>query len=124
MADQYPLRSTSLVQTAEKGPLHPSNGLGELETERIHSKEQLAPTLPAAEEVAKNDEDDYTQEHIPWRKLRLAIVLFVPVFLESIDYTIVAVAQPRIASAFGRLDLQTWIGTGTCSAPPNIYTAD
>lgn len=31
--------------------------------------------------------------------------------LETLDYTIVATAQPHIASAFNALDLQSWIGT-------------
>lgn len=30
---------------------------------------------------------------------------------ETLDYTVVATAQPHIASQFNRLDLQSWIGT-------------
>ncbi|KAG8852017.1 hypothetical protein FRB96_008935 [Tulasnella sp. 330] len=37
--------------------------------------------------------------------------LLLPTFLETLDYTVVATAQPRIASSFNRLDLQSWIGT-------------
>lgn len=38
-----------------------------------------------------------------------AVVL--PVFLETLDYTVVATAQTSIASVFNRLDLQSYIGT-------------
>ncbi|KAI0064182.1 MFS general substrate transporter [Artomyces pyxidatus] len=41
----------------------------------------------------------------------LMIALVIPVFLETLDYTIVATAQPHIASIFNRLDLQSYIGT-------------
>ncbi|KZS91828.1 MFS general substrate transporter [Sistotremastrum niveocremeum HHB9708] len=44
-------------------------------------------------------------------RLRLMGALAIPVFLETLDYTVVATAQPHIASAFNRLDLQSWIGT-------------
>ncbi|GBE80995.1 predicted protein [Sparassis crispa] len=39
------------------------------------------------------------------------IGLFVPVFFETIDYTVVSTAQVHIASAFNRLDLESYIGT-------------
>ncbi|KAJ7273601.1 major facilitator superfamily domain-containing protein [Mycena haematopus] len=45
-----------------------------------------------------------------WR-LSLSAALFFPIFLETLDYTVVATAQPRIASIFNRLDLQSYIGT-------------
>ncbi|KAI0064675.1 MFS general substrate transporter [Artomyces pyxidatus] len=41
----------------------------------------------------------------------LTIALIIPVLLETLDYTIVATAQPHIASVFNRLDLQSYIGT-------------
>ncbi|KAI0058080.1 MFS general substrate transporter [Artomyces pyxidatus] len=41
----------------------------------------------------------------------LMIALIIPVLLETLDYTIVATAQPHIASVFNRLDLQSYIGT-------------
>ncbi|PCH34792.1 MFS general substrate transporter [Wolfiporia cocos MD-104 SS10] len=41
----------------------------------------------------------------------LSISLLIPVFFETLDYTVVATAQVHIASAFNRLDLQSWIGT-------------
>ncbi|KAI0030029.1 major facilitator superfamily domain-containing protein, partial [Vararia minispora EC-137] len=37
--------------------------------------------------------------------------LAVPVYLETLDYTVVATAQPTIASHFNRLNLQSYIGT-------------
>ncbi|KIK69465.1 hypothetical protein GYMLUDRAFT_648710 [Collybiopsis luxurians FD-317 M1] len=42
---------------------------------------------------------------------RLAAALAIPIFLETLDYTVVATAQTDIASAFNRLDLQSYIGT-------------
>ncbi|CAL1706889.1 unnamed protein product [Somion occarium] len=39
------------------------------------------------------------------------IGLAIPIFLETLDYTVVATAQVHIASAFNRLDLQSYIGT-------------
>ncbi|KAJ6455690.1 major facilitator superfamily domain-containing protein [Mycena sanguinolenta] len=45
-----------------------------------------------------------------WR-ISLMAALFLPIFLETLDYTVVATAQPRIASIFNRLDLQSYIGT-------------
>ncbi|KAF9815244.1 hypothetical protein IEO21_04691 [Rhodonia placenta] len=41
----------------------------------------------------------------------LSIALLIPVYFETLDYTVVATAQTHIASAFNRLDLQSWIGT-------------
>ncbi|KIO33678.1 hypothetical protein M407DRAFT_231873 [Tulasnella calospora MUT 4182] len=44
-------------------------------------------------------------------RIRLMLCLVIPTYLETLDYTVVATAQPHIASAFNRLDLQSWIGT-------------
>ncbi|GJJ08984.1 hypothetical protein Clacol_003205 [Clathrus columnatus] len=44
-------------------------------------------------------------------QIRLSVALALPVFLDTLDYTVVATAQPHIASAFNRLDLQSYIGT-------------
>ncbi|ESK97112.1 mfs multidrug transporter [Moniliophthora roreri MCA 2997] len=44
-------------------------------------------------------------------RIKLAIALAVPIFLETLDYTVVATAQTEIASVFNRLDLQSYIGT-------------
>ncbi|KAG7099753.1 hypothetical protein E1B28_001566 [Marasmius oreades] len=43
--------------------------------------------------------------------LKLTIALAIPIFLETLDYTVVATAQTNIASVFNRLDLQSYIGT-------------
>ncbi|KIK40315.1 hypothetical protein CY34DRAFT_24883 [Suillus luteus UH-Slu-Lm8-n1] len=41
----------------------------------------------------------------------LLCALIIPVILETLDYTVVATAQPRIASVFNALNLQSYIGT-------------
>ncbi|KAK7019671.1 hypothetical protein VNI00_018016 [Paramarasmius palmivorus] len=46
-----------------------------------------------------------------WFRVKLALALAIPIFLETLDYTVVATAQTEIASAFHRLDLQSYIGT-------------
>ncbi|THU95646.1 MFS general substrate transporter [Dendrothele bispora CBS 962.96] len=51
-----------------------------------------------------------TKANWGWR-LKLAIALAIPIFFETLDYTVVATAQTLIASTFGRLDLQSYIGT-------------
>ncbi|KAF9270743.1 MFS general substrate transporter [Marasmius fiardii PR-910] len=43
--------------------------------------------------------------------LKLTVALAIPIFLETLDYTVVATAQTNIASVFNRLDLQSYIGT-------------
>ncbi|KAG8854886.1 hypothetical protein FRB96_007286 [Tulasnella sp. 330] len=50
--------------------------------------------------------------HSKWGiRTRLMLGLLLPTYLETLDYTVVATAQPHIASHFNRLDLQSWIGT-------------
>ncbi|KIM24430.1 hypothetical protein M408DRAFT_75936 [Serendipita vermifera MAFF 305830] len=44
-------------------------------------------------------------------RLRLMGAVFLPVILETLDYTIVATAQTNVVSVFNRLDLQSYIGT-------------
>ncbi|OBZ67215.1 putative MFS-type transporter YusP [Grifola frondosa] len=44
-------------------------------------------------------------------KILLMLALVIPVFFETLDYTVVATAQVHIASVFNRLDLQSYIGT-------------
>ncbi|RPD74189.1 MFS general substrate transporter [Lentinus tigrinus ALCF2SS1-7] len=44
-------------------------------------------------------------------KIMLMAALVLPVFFETLDYTVVATAQVHIASVFNRLDLQSYIGT-------------
>ncbi|KAG1855642.1 major facilitator superfamily domain-containing protein [Suillus subalutaceus] len=48
-----------------------------------------------------------------WKKFDwwLMCALVIPVTLETLDYTVVATAQPRIASVFNALNLQSYIGT-------------
>ncbi|KAF8334319.1 major facilitator superfamily domain-containing protein [Cantharellus anzutake] len=47
-----------------------------------------------------------------WRLLiKMMIALLFPIFLETLDATVVASAQPQIASAFNSLDLESWVGT-------------
>jgi MFS family permease len=48
-----------------------------------------------------------------WKKFDwwLMCALAIPVILETLDYTVVATAQPRIASVFNALNLQSYIGT-------------
>ncbi|KAF9241388.1 MFS general substrate transporter [Melanogaster broomeanus] len=45
------------------------------------------------------------------RRRRLLLVLLFPVMLETLDYTVVATAQSRIASVFNALSLQSYIAT-------------
>ncbi|KAI0699560.1 major facilitator superfamily domain-containing protein [Cytidiella melzeri] len=63
------------------------------------------------------------------RNLLLMVGLIIPVFLETLDYTVVATAQVHIASIFNRLDLQSYIGTiylltSTVFLPPFASIAD
>ncbi|KAG8749690.1 hypothetical protein FRC14_001181, partial [Serendipita sp. 396] len=46
-----------------------------------------------------------------WPRLRLALAVFLPVFLETLDYTVVAATQTNIASVFDQINLQSYIGT-------------
>lgn len=48
-----------------------------------------------------------------WKKFDwwLMCALAIPVILETLDYTVVATAQPRIASVFNAFNLQSYIGT-------------
>ncbi|KDQ08494.1 hypothetical protein BOTBODRAFT_118640 [Botryobasidium botryosum FD-172 SS1] len=49
---------------------------------------------------------------MPWKgRIRLIASLLLPIFLETLDYTIVATSQSEIASAFNNLTQQSWIGT-------------
>ncbi|EIW79936.1 MFS general substrate transporter [Coniophora puteana RWD-64-598 SS2] len=45
------------------------------------------------------------------RDLKILSCLLVPVFLETLDYTLISEGQTHIASAFNALNLQSWIGT-------------
>ncbi|KAK1230454.1 hypothetical protein PQX77_006464 [Marasmius sp. AFHP31] len=47
-----------------------------------------------------------------WKfRAKLMVALAIPIFLETLDYTVVATAQGEIASEFNRLDQQSYIGT-------------
>ncbi|KAG8935917.1 hypothetical protein FRC03_000609 [Tulasnella sp. 419] len=81
------------------------------------SPEQISPIANMPSQDQRNLGDDRTVVNRPgkrevWKmRARIAIALFLPTFLETLDYTVVATAQSHIASAFNKLDLQTWIGT-------------
>ncbi|KAG0700801.1 major facilitator superfamily domain-containing protein [Suillus ampliporus] len=62
---------------------------------------------------SSNDPPPKAKEGGFWKKFdwRLMSALIIPVTLETLDYTIVATAQPRIASVFNALNLQSYIGT-------------
>ncbi|KAF9237186.1 MFS general substrate transporter [Melanogaster broomeanus] len=47
-------------------------------------------------------------QSVDWK---LTLALLFPVMLETLDYTVVATAQSRIASVFNALSLQSYIGT-------------
>ncbi|KAH7102684.1 major facilitator superfamily domain-containing protein [Auriculariales sp. MPI-PUGE-AT-0066] len=50
--------------------------------------------------------------NVGWKwYLRLFVALVFPVLLECLDYTVVATAQPHIASHFHALNLQSYVGT-------------
>ncbi|KAF8306383.1 MFS general substrate transporter, partial [Clavulina sp. PMI_390] len=68
--------------------------------------------------ATKPSPDDPEQDAVTqtwWQRsqfeIKLIMALALPVFVETLDYTVVASAQGQIASAFGRLDLETWVGT-------------
>lgn len=60
-----------------------------------------------------NDQPPRANEGGFWKKFDwwLMCALVIPVILETLDYTVVATAQPRIASVFNALNLQSYIGT-------------
>ncbi|KAK1227116.1 hypothetical protein PQX77_009898 [Marasmius sp. AFHP31] len=72
------------------------------------SKETLAESSPS-QKLEKPKRKTSPEE---WKFLaKLTLSLAIPIFLETLDYTVVATAQTNIASAFDRLDLQSYIGT-------------
>ncbi|KZP01204.1 MFS general substrate transporter [Calocera viscosa TUFC12733] len=62
-------------------------------------------------EVGPQVSQPETKRHRALRLLKLALALMLPVFLETLDQTVVATAQTRIASQFDALSEQQWIGT-------------
>lgn len=73
-----------------------------------NAKEQ-ATSHPSNDQPPKSK----VQEGSLWKNFdwRLMCALVIPVILETLDYTVVATAQPRIASVFNALTLQSYIGT-------------
>ncbi|KDQ50921.1 hypothetical protein JAAARDRAFT_41712 [Jaapia argillacea MUCL 33604] len=65
------------------------------------------PELPSMEPPASPSQKKPT---LLW-KVTLLVALAIPIYLETLDYTVVATAQPHIASAFNHLELQSYIGT-------------
>ncbi|KAF9224680.1 MFS general substrate transporter [Gyrodon lividus] len=61
----------------------------------------------------KSNNNDINRKPGFWKLLdwKLMLALVFPVTLETLDYTVVATAQSRIASVFDALSLQSYIGT-------------
>ena len=66
----------------------------------------MAELAPQPEKSVDTSRPQRSRKEIWKYRLSLLAGLLVPVFLETLDYTVVATAQPHIASAFNRLDLQ------------------
>ena len=92
--------------------------------------ETLTPSQPIdgsllPEQASKETGGPEPRKQSAWQRwksrLRLSLALLLPVMFETLDYTstslssllneVVAASQPNIASVFGRLDLQSYIGT-------------
>ncbi|KAH7909170.1 MFS general substrate transporter [Hygrophoropsis aurantiaca] len=78
----------------------------------------MAPSLPSIfrkkkgpKDIDTNDNDDHKKSWLKSLNYKLMIALLLPVFLETLDYTVVATAQSHIASVFNALPLQSYIGT-------------
>ncbi|VDC04510.1 unnamed protein product [Peniophora sp. CBMAI 1063] len=109
-------------------------------TSGLHSdSDGSAPTLrqtrsetPVKEELSPEEVyriGSWTIKRSMLHNLVLLVALAFPVYLETLDYTVVATAQPIIASHFDRLDLQSWIGeiyllTSTVFLPLYASVAD
>ncbi|KAG8899769.1 hypothetical protein FRB99_006452 [Tulasnella sp. 403] len=86
------------------------------------SQTYLAPQYPPPAHSHKSQDTFNTPPHTTdapigmqkygkWNiRIRMMLSLVLPTYLETLDYTVVATAQPHIASSFNRLDLQSWIG--------------
>ncbi|EJU00834.1 MFS general substrate transporter [Dacryopinax primogenitus] len=61
--------------------------------------------------LAPDEQPVPTKKERRLRIIKLAVSLMLPVFLETLDQTVVATAQTRIASQFNSLGEQQWIGT-------------
>ncbi|KZV65617.1 MFS general substrate transporter [Peniophora sp. CONT] len=104
----------------------------------LHSDDDTAPTLrqtetqPVKEQLPPEEVyriGSWTVKRSLVHNITLLVALAFPVYLETLDYTVVATAQPIIASHFDRLDLQSWIGeiyllTSTVFLPLYASVAD
>ncbi|GJE95468.1 MFS general substrate transporter [Phanerochaete sordida] len=87
------------VQPVQGQTAHRAAGAGSSQSTPVLQHEEPAP--PKSKGLSAESK---------WSLLLLA-ALAIPVFLETLDYTVVATAQVHIASVFNRLDLQSYIGT-------------
>ncbi|KAF7792308.1 hypothetical protein EIP86_003344 [Pleurotus ostreatoroseus] len=97
-----------------------------------HSTQPVQPVgpddeVPTPQATPQMNKSEDTMS-VKWR-IMLMIALAIPVFLETLDYTVVATAQVHIASVFNRLDLQSYVGTiylltSTVFLPPFASVAD
>ncbi|CAG8692177.1 194_t:CDS:2, partial [Acaulospora colombiana] len=81
----------------------------------VENRDERA-VYPPTQHTQAPDEDTLvppqpSKWHIWWPRVRVTLACFLPVVLETLDYTVVATAQTTIASYFNRLDLQSYVGT-------------
>ncbi|KAI9060289.1 MFS general substrate transporter [Trametes sanguinea] len=93
------------AQAQEQGTLSPVSGTL---TSEPQSFQNAPPPANAAATPAQSHKG--LSSAAKWRIMLMA-ALIIPVFFETLDYTVVATAQVHIASVFNRLDLQSYIGT-------------
>lgn len=101
--------------------MQPSTDLASNSTLQISNPHPYPPPSVVAQRIDSGRENETTQqeqERWPpagygrWNiRIRMMLCLIIPTYLDTLDYTVVATAQPHIASDFNRLDLQSWIGT-------------
>ncbi|KAM5531665.1 hypothetical protein V8D89_014654 [Ganoderma adspersum] len=85
-------------------------GLSSSQTETLPSEDGPRTAHEASDSSSTPQPSSKPSSSVKW-KLLLMAALVVPVFFETLDYTVVATAQVHIASIFNRLDLQSYIGT-------------
>jgi hypothetical protein len=102
------------VNVDDANPSQPANNA---HSTPLASDSQTSQTQPTKAAATATPVTDNTIESGPkgwalWKpRLMLMGAVALPVFLETLDYTVVATAQTSIASVFNRLDLQSYIGT-------------
>ncbi|PIL36094.1 MFS general substrate transporter [Ganoderma sinense ZZ0214-1] len=79
-------------------------------TETTPSEDGPQTTHDTSDSFSTPQSSSKPSSSVQW-KLLLMAALVVPVFFETLDYTVVATAQVHIASVFNRLDLQSYVGT-------------